>query len=206
MHYENFNCSSYNHDNNSRYVWSTVFDRSFVHLPLFHDLLPQLEIFCPKNYMAVFYPMSSTIWYENKSLNWFVEGWNLWRSKSQKCHAWRSFAQWQSQGALAASILCLHCKHRSFAFLFHISTIPCTGISYTGVWYEIPMRTLLYGGFMIFEMSQIPEKEGAWASWFDDLEQIAEFLTHSGRHPHESNGNKLNIYTIKSVQNFVVID
>ena len=58
---------------------------------------------------------------------------------------------------------------------------------------------------MIFEMSQIPEKEGAWASCFDDLEQIAEFLTHSGRHPHESNGNKLNIYTIKSVQNFVVI-
>ena len=37
------------------------------------------------------------------------------------------------------------------------------------------MRTLHYGGFMIFEMSQIPEKEGAWASCFDDLEQIAEF-------------------------------
>ena len=106
----------------------TVFDRSFVHLPLLHDLLPQFENFCPKNYMAVFYPMSSTIWHENKSLNRFGEGWNCWRSKSQKCHAWQSFAKWQSEGAIAASIICLHCKHCSLTFLFNISTILCTGI------------------------------------------------------------------------------
>ena len=102
----------------------TVFDRSFVHLPLFHDLLPQLENFCPKNYMAAFYPMSSTIWYENKSLNWFVEGWNRWRSKSQKCHAWRSFAQWQSQSTC--------CKYP----LFCIVTIVLSHLFFTVVLYH----------------------------------------------------------------------